>query len=228
MKLYPSYLATIILFVIIGLTSCDVEACRTCEGHSEDLSYYRDLNNNPNIIFRNALGEDVNFRFNDRIDNFGEVQCKIGGSKDSNTVTCHYFDEFHYTSDELGIEFIEGFYATVFGEGTGQEDQPIKTNMSLTYTTSLDSTYQINTWLPIDSTVFDQILDSGQPSPLLDTLTNDLIVYYDVFGLAITHVTLLDSPLDEMPTNLFNAIYIKPGIGIVGFETLNSQLFLRE
>ena len=201
--------------IFTSLVSCDYSACSDCEGHSEDLSYYRNLDASQDMVFISSQGEDINFQFVERTNNFGETQCQTVGSSDVNSISCNYVEDFHYTVDELAIQLAESIDIV---QGS------FNSKVSIEYITNLDSTFRAHAFW-IDSTHIDLLINNGL-SPFIDTLTNNLITYDDVYSGEITEVIDLDTR-QSVPINLFTRVYFKPRTGMVGFMTLDSTVYLR-
>jgi hypothetical protein len=205
----------------ISLTSCDPMACTSCDGHSEDLSFYRNIDNTTDILFRNSEDEQITFRFVEDLNNIPSIQCDDG--IESSDVPCIYEEDFHYSSDELDIRFLERVNTII----KPWQERIIKKAYA-EYTIKADSSsFSIGNYFSIDSTHLDLLVELDVPSPVIDTLSNNLITYYDVFAHKISEVRDIENR-SYVPTNVFTALYIKPGTGLIGFRLLDDDLFLRQ
>lgn len=200
--------------------ACDFQPCRDCEGEELDLSLYNDNFDQENWVFKNVLGETISFEFDSSTTNIPFRACQISGSNDTTFVECFYQLSNHYSSTDLGIQISENISANADLHSSFSKVHFQYKEMDG------DTLFQVaNVFFDGVNSVFEIEYEGTKYTPI-SNLEVGSIIYEDVLKCDMEMVQNLVSN-EFSSSTIFLSLIIKEHFGLIGFETLDSMLYLK-
>ncbi len=209
-----------LIFFSVCLIACDFRPCRNCEGEELDLGLYNDNFNQENWEFENVLGETIKFEFDSSTAIVPYIECQTSGSNDTSFVECFYQLENHYTSTGFGIHISEMILANASLHSSFSRVHFQYREMES------DTLFQIsNVFFDGVDSVFEIDYEGTKYTPI-SNLEVGSISYDNVLKCDMAMVANLATN-EFNSSSVFLSLIIKEHQGLIGFETLDSMLYLK-